>query len=153
MAQVHRQLAPGFGDLLPGNFVVPSNPLHPASGVRIPHLAELLPAKFAVPENPLTQALLAISPEKACSAGLGCPGSGMSGLGAFDLTEIKTKLTTWANTADWKTWAMVGGGVIVVYFLMTQSGGDRSAYRRELSQLKAKYPSRGRRMYRAAQSY
>lgn len=50
--------APGLGDLMPGSYVVPNNPFHPASlnpspVGRVPSIGELLPAKFPIPFNPI----------------------------------------------------------------------------------------------------
>lgn len=72
MPHINYHPAPGFGDLLPGNFVVPQNPIRDAGTVMvpsvqaanggatsyIPHLGELMPGMFVVPQNPVRDAML-----------------------------------------------------------------------------------------------
>lgn len=54
MAKLNRHPAPGFGDLLPGSFVVPQNPIAGQQAISyIPKIGELLPGRFTVPQNPL----------------------------------------------------------------------------------------------------
>lgn len=147
--QVYQQLAPGFGDILPGNFVVPQNPIsHPMAGVRIPHVGELMPARFAEPENPLLNAL----------AGRTMPGSGgcgscAGGMGALDLSSITGSVSSWASSQPWTTWAVIGAAAVGVFMLMGR-GSSRTAYQREkreaMARLREKYPRRGRRMLEAA---
>lgn len=71
MAHLNFHPAPGFGDLLPGFFVVPQNPIRGASTpmvpsvqaaaggqvVRVPHVGDLLPGQFPVPQNPIRAAM------------------------------------------------------------------------------------------------
>ena len=46
--------APGLGDLLPGFFVVPQNPITDTQGTTyVPRIGEILPASYAVPQNPI----------------------------------------------------------------------------------------------------
>lgn len=49
--------AVGMGDLLPGWFVVPQNPIKGGGAKYIPHIGEILPGRFAVPQNPLIQSI------------------------------------------------------------------------------------------------
>lgn len=153
MAHTNYQLAQGIGQLMPGNFVVPQNPVvagfvsPSTAGMRAAHLAELMPGMFPVPQNPLIAALTASTPE--CAKGIGNP---CSGLGAFDLASITSSMTDSLQQMDWTKWAMVGGGLLVLYYLMGRGGGDKTAYRRELKALRAKYPRRGARAYRAMQA-
>lgn len=71
--RINRQLAPGLGDLLPGSFVVPQNPLMPTR--YIPKIGDLLPSRFAVPANPLISAIRGgLSGLSGCSGGCGCGG-------------------------------------------------------------------------------
>lgn len=63
--------APGFGDLMPGWFVVPQNPITTPGTALVPSLqgtrpnqvlrrttmAELMPGSFTVPQNPLWRAI------------------------------------------------------------------------------------------------
>ena len=101
--------AAGFGDLLPGHFVVPQNPIRDAgtpmvpsvqaaSGnvpVRIPKMGDLLPGMFVVPQNPLMAAIMGADvtqPDKGAGKavvaslhGLGCGGGcgGACGCGGY----------------------------------------------------------------------
>lgn len=98
--------APGFGDLVPGFFVVPQNPIRDLGTPMVPsvqaatgnrpayraHLAELMPGRFAVPQNPLRFSLATVGLSgglNACGCGGGCgscgcaSGTGLSGLGAW----------------------------------------------------------------------
>lgn len=78
MSHIPFHPAPGFGDLLPGSFVVPQNPVRsdgtpmvpsiqataPGQVIKLPSLADLVAASFVVPQNP-------IMPQRGMS-GLGC---------------------------------------------------------------------------------
>lgn len=73
--------AAGLGDLLPGSFVVPQNPIEAGQVKYIPKIGDILPARFAVPQNPLIAAL-----RKGVS-GLGgccCGGEGSKGANPED---------------------------------------------------------------------
>ena len=116
--------APGFGDLLPGNFVVPQNPIRDAGTplvpsvqavaggniVRVPHVGELMPGMFVVPQNPIRDAMASpdvtrpVAGSGQALAGLGCGcGAGMGcmcGMGdvASTLSTISPSLgTAWTN--------------------------------------------------------
>lgn len=92
MAHIGHHPAPGLGELVPGSFVVPSNPIIAPS--YIPHIGELLPASFPVPQNPLIAAIssppgygipnsmqgLGCGCSTGCGSGM-CGDRGMSGLG------------------------------------------------------------------------
>jgi hypothetical protein len=150
MSHINRQLAPGFGDILPGNFVLPQNPFtHPLAGVRVPHLAELLPAKFAIPENPLLNALQGKTmPGQGCGCGMG------RGMGQLDLSNLGTTISTWFSSVPWTVWAAGGAAVLLLLYM---SGGGRPGYRaarREtIEGLKRKYPTRAGRVQRAVATY
>ena len=46
--------APGLGDLLPGFFVVPQNPITDTQGTTyVPRIGDILPGSFPVPQNPI----------------------------------------------------------------------------------------------------
>jgi hypothetical protein len=84
MAHIGHHPAPGLGELIPGSFVVPSNPIITPS--YIPHIGELLPASFPVPQNPLIAAISSPPgygiPNSMKGLGCGCStgcGSGMCG--------------------------------------------------------------------------
>lgn len=123
--------APGMGDLLPGFFVVPQNPLWDnksranapmgfAGGPKyIPHIGELLPGRFAVPQNPLIAAV------RKGLAGLGgccaeCSGSNGAnpedaGTGYINGQPIIGGVQSLLEGIDWVTVLVAGG---VAYMLM-----------------------------------
>lgn len=51
----HNHIAPGIGQLMPGMFVLPQNPLRPVMGR--PRIGEIIAARFPVPQNPIIDAL------------------------------------------------------------------------------------------------
>ena len=54
MSMLRYHPAPGLGDLLPGFFVVPQNPIKDAQGVTyVPRIGDILPGSFVVPQNPI----------------------------------------------------------------------------------------------------
>lgn len=163
--------APGLGVMLPGWFVVPNNPFEPPVPVAYqPTLRELMPAKFAVPENPLIRALsLGAAPKCLCTGigcGLGCPLHGMRGLPeiwqqvkgtATGVWDTVTSGVSGALSGNLTTYALLGGGALVLYMLLSRGGGyrraaaqARSEYRRKIAGLKSQY---GRRYKRLAEAY
>ncbi len=90
--------APGLGDMAPGWFALPQNPLTqsdstvlvptiqataPGRVVRFPTLADLVQASFAVPQNPVrTELAMSMAGLKGLGCGgmgCGCPGFGCDG--------------------------------------------------------------------------
>ena len=166
MAHIGYHPAPGLGDLLPGFFVVPQNPImaaeqsaagQPVQATRVPQMGELVRASFTVPQNPLLNALATVGRPPGM-AGLACPycddNVALSGLGDFSLEGAMSGFAS-----NWQTWAMVGGGLLLVLFLSGR--GNKSAYKSEVAAAKAdyykrvqgaktKYSRRGARIARAA---
>jgi len=156
MPMISYHPAPGLGDLLPGFFAVPQNPFDRAvHGItQIPHVGELLAARWTIPENPLARmVVMGPAPHCLCSGpgcGIGCGPNGVSGLGGIEdiWTTIKnTASTAWATAktavggiagGGWQTYALIGGGLLVVYFL-TSRGKGRSPYRQAVSEARKKY--------------
>lgn len=154
MAHIGIHPAPGFGELIPGSFVVPSNPIVPRS--YIPNIGELLPASFSVPQNPLIAAIM--SPPGCglpntgsglgcgCSTGCGsgmCGSQGLSGLGS-DCGCVGGMCGCGMGNLgqfgmDPVTLAMLAGGLLLVYLVMAPGG---SGYRHELVAAKSAYASR-----------
>ena len=159
--------APGLGELMPGWFVVPQNPIAPDSTplvptpqarsggkpVYIPRMGELMPAKFTVPQNPLVRELCGLgvlgggcsgcgsSGEAKCKQGCGCPSAiGFSGLG--DLSNVMDSLTT-----GYMPW-LIGGGLLLLF--MSGRGGS---YREDVARVRSKHPTRLGRVRRAVASY
>jgi len=145
MAHIGVHPAPGFGELLPGSFVVPSNPIVPRS--YIPRIGELLPASFPVPQNPLIAAMM--SPPGygmpnsrgigcGCSPGCGSGMCGLSGLGS-DCGCIGGMCgcgMSGLGQFDPMTLALVAGGLVLLYMFMAPGG---SAYRQKKAELTSEY--------------
>ena len=129
--------APGIGELLPGFFVVPQNPIRDAmgmSGVRYqPHIGELMPASFTVPQNPIVKNIQTGMGGLAQGRFMGFT-SGMAGLGEFDLSSITDSF----KPGEWstQTWMMIAGAGIIAIMMMRPGG---SQYKAAMSQAKADY--------------
>lgn len=169
MAQIGHHPAPGLGELIPGWFVVPANPItaarsgggigefmpsyYPvpqnpiqAAGYRIPSIGEILPASFTVPQNPLVAAIM--SPGgMGCGCAAGC-GSGMCGSGMGDLGSDCGCVggmcgcgagMGFLESMDPMTLALVAGGLVLAWMVMAPGG---SAYRQELASAKSAYSNR-----------
>lgn len=121
MAHLNFHPAPGLGDLLPGAFVVPQNPIDGESRRAtsyVPRMGELLPGSFSVPQNPLIAALSSGNPLKPANmsngAGCGCAEcaggglSGLSGLGNMSLEEVFGTINP----------GYVVGGIVGLFLLM-----------------------------------
>lgn len=154
MAHILYHPAPGLGELLPGWFVVPSNPIVPA--YRIPGIGDLLPASFPVPQNPLVAAVTSptgcgmpnTSPTLSgmgcgCSAGCGsgmCGSMGMAGLDALGDCGCRGGMCGCGMSGlgqfDPMTMALLAGGLVLVWMLMAPGG---SAYRQQKAQLTSEY--------------
>jgi len=118
--------APGLGDLLPGFFVVPQNPvrdaetalvpsvqaLNPGAILKKPHIGDFLPGTFfAVPQNPVRKNLATGMGGLSCGGSGQCSGGnfyGMSGMGATTATTtpaptipFSTAITSMANFQAW----------------------------------------------------
>jgi hypothetical protein len=148
MATINFHPAPGFGELMPGAFVVPQNPFRPASYV--PSIGELLPGTFTVPENPIIRELSGQSSLRPGSngstrtismEGIGSCGciSGMCGCddGMGDLGFIDP------ITGG----AAVLGGLLILWLLSLPGGKDyrydrikaRADYEKRLSEIRSSH--------------
>jgi hypothetical protein len=152
--------APGLGDLLPGFFVVPQNPILDAGTPLVPsvqatapnqvlkvhHIGELMPGMWTVPQNPLIQALATVGTSGA--SGLGCMGCGMAGLGQTSTTDI---LTGDSLGLGMPNWVYLAAGVLAWVIFMP--GG--SEYRKKKSALASQYRgyTRAKRAVAGARSY
>lgn len=141
--------APGLGDLLPGFFAVPQNPMDLAqSGItRSQGIGDILPGSFVVPQNPIvnfTTGRVGLIGQQTggpgqlngkkvggCGCGGGCGGCGSShGMG--QLTQVMSDLTagnfTQALMTDtiggFPTYVWVGGGLVLLYLLAGPSQGS-----------------------------
>ena len=121
-------VAPGLGDLAPGWFVVPQNPIQgdgtplvpslqataPGRVIRMAGLADLVAASFVVPQNPLVSTLQNSMSRVGmggmgcgCGGGFGCDGGAnfyaLNGLGQLDfssLSNFTASVPAWAGEAS-----------------------------------------------------
>ena len=154
MAQLNYHPAPGMGDLLPGFYVVPQNPVQPVKYIR--GISEILPGSFPVPQNPVKDytrgqtKLIGQNGVSGCGCGCGGSGScgqinGIKGLGDFtsDYGTFTGNLSAGNYMAALQStffgvpvWAVAGTLVLVMF-----AGGEKHSY-----------AGRGRRAARAAAS-
>lgn len=156
--------APGLGDLVPGMFVVPMNPITAANGgvTYVPRIGDLVRAHYTVPMNPLVPGM----------GGCGCNAYRDSGMGALDLSGAWDSVTSavggvWdsAKSAISNTginpWVL-GGAAAVVALLLFRPGGSeysramasaRSKYREEVGRIRARYPRVSGRARRALEAF
>ena len=182
MSQINFHPAPGLGELMPGWFVVPQNPIAPdrtelmptpqaRSGGRpvyVPHVGELMPAKFTVPQNPLVRELRGLGVLGGCgSCGMaGCAGCGSasgeakcgagcgcaSAIGFSGLGSFGDSLSGLADTLTTGYMPYLIGGGLLLLFLSGR-GSSREGYRKAVDEAGRRYPSRYRRVRRAMAAY
>lgn len=149
MSQINIHPAPGLGDLAPGWFVVPQNPIRPDSTVlvpsvqasvpgriaRKPHIGEFVAATFVVPQNPIVRNLQTGMQGLGCGCGTpSCNGGpnyyGMSG---FDISTV----TDWAQgtspIAGLPNWALYGGAAVAAWLIFMPGGSEYRAKSRALA--------------------
>ena len=144
MSMLNYHPAPGLGDLLPGFYVVPQNPIKDAT-TYVPRIGEILPASYAVPQNPIKDYmsgrlnLIGREPGVAGKvngklSGCGCGGTcgGCGGLGdiSTDFSKISTDFTAGNFTQAIQDpifgiplWA-IAGGLALLFF----AGGETHSY-------------------------
>ena len=134
--------------MIPGSFVVPSNPIIAAS--YIPHIGELLPASFPVPQNPLIAAIssppgcgLPNQPTLGCGCSTGCGSGmcgdqGMAGLGADCGCTGGMCGCGMGLFEDPMSMLMVAGGALLLLWAMMPGG---KGYRQERDRAAAQYQS------------
>lgn len=144
--------APGLGDLLPGFYVVPQNPVQPVKYIR--GISEILPGSFPVPQNPVKdytrgRTKLIGQGVSGCGCGGSCGGCGakgqLNGVGVGDFSTDWNSFTGNISAGNYTgalqstifgvpVWA-IGGALALVLF----AGGEKHSYY-----------GRGRRAARAA---
>lgn len=118
--------SPGFGDLLPGFFVVPQNPIKAGEAKYIPAIGDLLPGRFSVPQNPLIAQIRAGMSKLSGLAGCCCGGDAGAGSGGANTGDAGTGFINGApvltegvgdllGSINWLTVAVAVGGT---YLLM-----------------------------------
>jgi len=169
MANLNFHPAPGLGDLLPGFFVVPQNPIT-SQGVGVtyvPGIGELLPGAFAVPQNPIrdyTSGQVKLIGQTSNGSGVsgcncGCNGSGACGSGSGSGQLNGQRVNGMSGIAeDWATiQAEISAGNIQNVFTSPVFGIPLWAIGAALVGFmfiggeKHSYAGRGRRAYRAAE--
>lgn len=145
MSMIKYHPAPGLGDLLPGFFVVPQNPIKDATPTTyVPRIGDILPGAFAVPQNPIKDymngRLNLIGREPGVPgmvngvSGCGCGGScgGCGGLGdiSTDIAKIQSDFTAGNygqilqdTVFSVPVWA-IAGGLALLFFM----GGEQHSY-------------------------
>ena len=171
MAYTSTHPAPGLGQMLPGWFAVPQNPMGGASPRYQPSMGEIVGASFVVPQNPLVRAMAqGVMPDQGkglmgtgfpkddcvcgCGGGGGC-GGGMGSL-TDDLSGYFEQAKTYAT--DGGTGTLVTVAVVGLILWSTLGGSaykDRAAalraeYSMKARQLKSSYPSIAGRARRAS---
>jgi hypothetical protein len=142
--------APGLGDLLPGFFVVPQNPITDRGPTTyVPRIGEILPGSFPVPQNPIKDYMTGrlnligretgvpgtINGKGVSGIGCGCGGScgscsgGLSGI-SEDWAAIQANITAGNYGAVLQNtvfgipvWA-VAAGLGLMFFM----GGEQHSY-------------------------
>jgi hypothetical protein len=163
MSHIPFHPAIGFGDLLPGSYAVPQNPIRDVgtpmvpsrrmiTGGQVATMGDLLPGRFVVPQNPLVNTMLyghnlgsGAPPQTGMSGlGCGCQSCGMGDLPA-SLQTLDNNLAAWLNdtTLDFTglgipNYGYIAGGaaLVMAWVLFMPSGSE---YRRKRSQLRSQY--------------
>ncbi len=156
MSQINIHPAPGLGDLAPGWFVVPQNPLRPDSTVlvpsvqasapgqitRKPHIGEFVAASFTVPQNPIVKNLQTHMGGLAGGMGCGCGtpdcngGPNYQGLSGFDVSTVTDWAKATSPVAGLPNWALWGGGLVAAYLIFMPGGSE---YRQKSRALASQY--------------
>lgn len=152
MSMINYHPAPGLGDLLPGFYVVPQNPIQ--STTYVPRIGEILPGSYAVPQNPIKDYMAGrlnligrepgvpgkVNGKPVGVSGCGCGGtcggcSGGGGLG--DISSDFSKISSDFSAGNYgqaiqdpifgiPLWAIAGG----IALLMFAGGPQHSYYHR-----------------------
>ncbi len=159
MSRLQYHPAPGIGEILPGFYVVPQNPLRALSAepvrqlgiTRTPHIGELVAANYVVPQNPLRKALGMPQMGELVRANYVVPqnplrGSGrlfwLRGLrrhgqpgGTFSDLMFTTSFPQFGNLPNW---VLLGGGAFVAWWVYSHLGKGgrtrRNPHRRNIEQ-------------------
>lgn len=153
--QLNMHPAIGLGEMLPGWFAVPQNPVQAAHGVTYtPGIGEIIGGTFAVPQNPVKDytagsvRALGTAPDCGCGCGGssgGCGGGKINGIGMGALSDDWAKIQSDVSGGGYMAvfqdtvmgvpvWA-IGAGLLLLMF----AGGEKHSY-----------AGRGRRAARAA---
>lgn len=154
MSQINIHPAPGLGDLAPGFFVVPQNPVRPDSTVlvpsvqaslpgsivRKPHIGEFVAATFTVPQNPIVKNLQTGMGGLAACSGLGCGcgtpscnGANFYGMSGFDISSVTDWAQATSPVAGLPNWALYGGAAVAAWLIFMPGGSEYRAKKRALA--------------------
>lgn len=148
MSMINYHPAPGLGDLLPGFFVVPQNPIKDAT-TYVPRIGEILPGSYAVPQNPIKDYMAGrinligrepgvqgtVNGKPAGISGCGCGGScGGCGGGLGDISADFSKISSDFSAGNFgqalqdtvfgvPLWAIAGGLALLMF-----AGGEQHSY-------------------------
>jgi hypothetical protein len=134
----------GIGVFMPALWTIPENPIMRAYG-----LGDIVDGLYSLPENPIVLEIIAkrkmaeeLQKNPLGPVGLSCGPStcpcqvGLCGVsGTVD--ELMAQVTS--SMGDWKTWAMVGAGVLA---LVMFTGGGGSQRRSEIAAARAQYKAK-----------
>lgn len=131
---------PGLGVFLPAHWTLPQNPLEMRAGLCNYGIGAIVEGFPVLPENPIVVELLgkekmaeALQKNPLGPVGLSCGPVGLCGM----VDDVMNSVTT--SMGDWKTWAIVGAGVLGLVML---TGGGGSQRRAELTAARAQYKSK-----------
>lgn len=142
--------APGLGDLIPGYFVVPRNPITAQARAPItvsPGIGDIIRASFPVPQNPIISAVTGnVKPLGTgdCGCGGKCGGCGGSGRGMIngqrvgmgdlstDVSAVGSALSGGNFSAALQdtiggipVWGLIAAAIAIPWFMNQRSGGRR----------------------------
>lgn len=156
----------GLGEFVPAYFPIPQNPIN--AGMR--GMGDFAPACFPVPQNPIgLSGFAGLLGDCGCGCnGAGTCKTGMEGLGVI-LDDVQTSITSAYDSAkasvdealggNGSTYLMVGGAIVVGYFLLARGGGYREAskslrsdYAKKQAKLRAEYGRGYQRVGRAGKA-
>ena len=159
MAFTNIHPAPGLGELMPGFYVVPQNPITMAqTGMGYsPRMGDLLPAAFTVPQNPIVNnfqtgmqgmGTMGCAPGSKC--GMGFMGS-LAGMGEGESEIALDPTAVLPSTWDKSTmWIVIAGAFVLLLSYKPNTGQKRSelkrlkgAYERKAGEIKGQYRTVG----------
>lgn len=135
----HKRSA-SVGEIIAGRFTLPENPVLRGAGVG--HLIPM--GNRFLPYNPI-----GLGNCGGCgSLEGGC--SGLSGLGQTGIMDTVSNWWTSISSSDYMPYLYLGGGLLLLYFLMGRS--DKGGYSRAVERAASSHPRRYESVTRAAKA-